>query len=103
MTLAPVSKAVSLVGLIIRVPCHLLALPKVLPGPLADRSTAETLVFNMRIGEKQTPAMGTSDRAAHGSTSMKTMNLSERPQDGRIRIRIKANTEEKGICTCKKK
>jgi hypothetical protein len=46
--------------------------------------------------------MGTSDLAVHGSTSMKTMNLSERPQDGRIRTRIKANAEEKGICSCKK-
>jgi hypothetical protein len=103
MTLAPVSKTVSLVGLIVRVPCHLLALPKILPGTLADGFLAKTLVLDLRIGRKQTPAMGTSDRAAHGSTSMKTMNLSERAQDGRTRTRIKANTEEKGICTCKRK
>jgi hypothetical protein len=76
-------------------------LPKALPGTLARRFLAETLVLDLRIGRKQTPAMGTSDLAVHGSTSMKTMNLSERPQDGRIRTRIKANAEEKGICTCK--
>jgi hypothetical protein len=95
MTLTPVSKTVSLVGPVIRVACHLLALPKVLPGTLASRFVAETLVLDVRIGRKQTPAMGTSDLTAHGSTSIKTMNLSEGPQDGRIRTRIKVNGKKK--------
>jgi hypothetical protein len=34
---------------------------------------------------------------------MKTMNLSERPQDGRTRTRIKANTEEKRTRPSKRK
>jgi hypothetical protein len=99
MTLVPISEALSLIGPVIRVTCHFLALPKVLPGALASRSFAKKLVLDVRIGGKQTVAMGTSDLAVHGSTSMKTMNLSERPQDGRIRTRFKANAEEKAICT----
>jgi hypothetical protein len=66
MLMLPALVAVALVGPVIRIGGHFVALPLRFSGPLAGLVGAETLRLDPGIRHKATPAVGTSHRAIHG-------------------------------------
>ena len=66
MALLPCLSRVSLVGLIIGIGGHLVALPLGFSSLLAGLVGAESLGLDTGIGHKAAPAVGTSTRAIHG-------------------------------------
>jgi hypothetical protein len=65
----------SLVGLIIGIGGHLVALPLGFSGSLAGLVGAEALVLEAGIGHKATPAMGTATLAVHGFLLYEAVDL----------------------------
>jgi hypothetical protein len=96
MTFLPASLAVSLVGLVVRIGGYLVLLPTGFPGPLAGLVGTESLGLDTGIGQKNTPAMGTSSLAVHDFLLGEAINLSKRTQTGRTTTKTKAHAEEKG-------
>jgi hypothetical protein len=68
---------VSLVGLIIGIGGHLVALPLGFASPLARRVRTEALGFAPRIGHKAAPTMGTAALAIHGFLLCEAANLQQ--------------------------
>ncbi len=93
---APASLSVSLVGPVVS-GGHFVSLPTGLSGPLAGLVGTEPLGFDTWIRHKKTPAMGTSNVAAHDFLLSEAMTLSKCVQTGRARTKTKAHAEEKGI------
>jgi hypothetical protein len=66
MLVLPVALGISLVGLVIGISGHFVALPAGFSGPLTGLVGAEPLALDPGIRQKTTAAMGTSDGAVHG-------------------------------------
>jgi hypothetical protein len=95
MLVLPVALAVSLVGLVIGISGHFVALPAGFSGPLAGLVGTEPLVLDPGIRQKTTAAMGTADGTVHGFLLREATTLAKRPQRGRIRTTTKADAEGK--------
>jgi hypothetical protein len=95
MLVLPASLAISLVGPVIGISGHFVALPAGFSGPLAGLVGTEPLALDPGIRQKTTAAMGTSDGAVHGFLLSEATNLAKRPQIGRIRTTTKADAEGK--------
>lgn len=77
MTPVPSFLAISLVGPIVGIGCHLLPLPEVFPGTLTTLLAAIALVLDSMIEAEQTPTMGTSDLLVHGFPPAEATNLTK--------------------------
>jgi hypothetical protein len=66
VTLVPLSLAIQLVGLVVRIAQELCLLPFSLPRTLACFFTAVALILHARIGLEVAPAMDASDGPVHG-------------------------------------
>jgi hypothetical protein len=77
MLMLPAVLAVALVGPVIGIGGHFLALPLRFPGPLAYRVGAETLGLDPGIWQKMTATMSTSMGAVHGSLLSEAINLAK--------------------------
>jgi hypothetical protein len=73
----PASLSLSLVGPVVWIAGHFVSLPTGLSGPLAGLVGTEPLGFDTWIRQKKTPAMGTSNVAAHDFLLSEAMTLSE--------------------------
>ena len=82
---------VSLVGLIIRVGGHLVALPLGFPGPLTGRVGAESLYLDPGIRHKAAPTLGTSTLAMHGFLLCEAVDL----QTGLVQEEYESQPKEK--------
>jgi hypothetical protein len=78
MPVLPRVLGVSLVGLIIEIACHLLALPLGFSGLLAGLVGAKALGFDTGIGHKVAATAGTSTLAAHGFLLCEALDLQQR-------------------------
>jgi hypothetical protein len=97
MAFVPTALSVSLVGPVVGIAGQFVSLPLGLPGPLAGLVGTEPLGFDSWIRQKQTPAMDTSNVAAHDFLLSEAMTLSEGPHEGRTSTTTKAHAEAKGI------
>jgi len=95
MLFLPASSAVLLVGLVIGIGAHFVALPLGFSGPLAALVGTEPLGFHTGIRQKTTATMGTATDAVHGCLLSEATNLLKWPQTGRIRTITKADAEGK--------
>ena len=75
MPLSPDAVAVSLVGLVIGIGGHLVALPLGFSGLLARLGGTKTLGLDTGVGHKTTPTMGTASLAAHGFLLSEAVHL----------------------------
>ena len=82
---------VSLVGLIIRVGGHLVALPLGFPGSLTGRVGAESLYLDTGIRHKVAPTIGTSTLAIHGFLLCEAVDL----QTGLVQEEYESQPKEK--------
>jgi hypothetical protein len=78
MLMLPSEPSVSLVGLIIGIACHLIALPLGFSGLLAGLVGAKALGFDTGIGHKAAATVGTSTLAAHGFLLCEALDLQQR-------------------------
>ena len=82
---------VSLVGLIIGVGGHLVALPLGFPDPLTGRVGAESLYLDTGIRHKAAPTIGTSTLAMHGFLLCEAVDL----QTGLVQEEYESQPKEK--------
>jgi hypothetical protein len=92
--MAPCLLGIALVGLIIRIGRHLLALPSSFPRLLAGLFGAESLGLDTGIRDKAAPAVGTSTLAVH-SSSWTSRRFSQGACPGRIRMITKRERKER--------
>jgi hypothetical protein len=78
MPVLPRMLGISLVGLIIGIGGHLVALPLGFSGLLAGRVGAESLGLDTGMGHKAAPTMGTSTLARHGFLLCEAVDLQTR-------------------------
>jgi hypothetical protein len=75
MLLLPALLAVALVGSVIRIGGHFVALPLRFSGPLAGRLRTEPLGLGTGIRHKATPAMDTAHLTVHGFLLREAVSL----------------------------